>query len=80
MQVLDRAEEGTTRRRIMDAALELFAQHGYAGASMRMLARAAGLTLIRREHFTTSTEMPPRPQVDAAVARFIDNFIGTVLR
>ena len=43
MQVLDRAEEGTTRRRIMDAALELFAQHGYAGASMRMLARAAGL-------------------------------------
>ena len=205
MQVLDRAEEGTTRRRIMDAALELFAQHGYAGASMRMLARAAGLresslynhfagkddfynaliaqwgpaefvqrlqspeyraladdppaffrlcgrhlvdrwidprehrymamiskegpsgpgqqrfnqalyreeiqlladycahfaqahgliapdpretarmfaaglTLIRREHFTTSTELPPRPQVDAAVARFIDNFIGTVLR
>ena len=41
---------------------------------------AAGLTLIRREHFATSTETPPRAQVDAAVARFIDNFIGTVLR
>ena len=41
---------------------------------------AAGLTLIRREHFTTTTEMPPRAQVDLAVARYIDNFIDTVLR
>lgn len=205
MQVLDRPEEGTTRRRIMDAALELFAQHGFTGASMRMLARAAGLressiynhfagkddlyqaviaqwgpaefverlkspeyraladdppaffrlcgkhlverwldprehrfmamiskegpggpgqtrfnealyreeidllagycasfaetrgmvapdpretarmfaaglTLIRREHFTMATEMPDRAQVERAAQRYIDNFIKTVLR
>ena len=31
----------STKDRILGAAEELFAQHGYAGASMRMLARAA---------------------------------------
>ncbi|MBV1934883.1 MAG: TetR/AcrR family transcriptional regulator [Parvibaculaceae bacterium] len=39
------ANEGqiSTRQRLLDVALELFAQHGFSGASMRMLARAAGL-------------------------------------
>ena len=37
------AREGETRQRILDAALALFAAHGFAGTSMRMLARAAGL-------------------------------------
>ena len=36
-------DEGSTRKRILDAALELFAQHGFAGTSMRTLARATGL-------------------------------------
>lgn len=35
--------ERTTRERLLDVALELFAQHGFAGTSMRTLARAAGL-------------------------------------
>ena len=35
--------EATTRQRILDVALELFAQHGFAGTSMRLLARTAGL-------------------------------------
>lgn len=36
-------QEGDTRQRILDAALELFAAHGFAGTSMRALARASGL-------------------------------------
>lgn len=35
--------QGSTRQRLMDVALELFATQGFAGASMRALARAAGL-------------------------------------
>lgn len=34
---------GSTRQRILDEALTLFAQHGFAGTSMRMLARATDL-------------------------------------
>jgi len=37
------SESNSTRQRILDEALNLFAQHGYAGTSMRMLARATGL-------------------------------------
>ena len=33
-----------TRTRILDAARELFAEHGYAGTSMRDLAEALGMT------------------------------------
>lgn len=39
-QDLDRNAAGPARQRILDAALELFAQHGFAGTSLRMLARA----------------------------------------
>lgn len=37
------APEATTRSRILDAALELFASQGFAGASMRQIAAAAGM-------------------------------------
>src|SRR5262245_18574541 len=33
----------TTRESILEAALDLFAAHGYAGTSMRKLARAVGI-------------------------------------
>ncbi len=36
-------DDTTTRSRILNAALELFATHGYAGTSIRQLARAVGL-------------------------------------
>jgi AcrR family transcriptional regulator len=36
-------EAGSTRQRLLDFALELFAAHGFAGTSMRLLARTAGL-------------------------------------
>lgn len=42
-QKLADTETGSTRQRLLDVALELFAAHGFAGTSMRALARAAGL-------------------------------------
>jgi AcrR family transcriptional regulator len=33
----------TTRQRLIDAALALFAEHGYQGTSVRMIAEAAGV-------------------------------------
>jgi AcrR family transcriptional regulator len=36
-------DECSTRERILEAALELFGEHGFTGTSMRMLARATSL-------------------------------------
>ncbi len=44
LQTANKPEDaGSTRQRILDEALKLFAQHGFAGTSMRMVARATGL-------------------------------------
>lgn len=40
--LVDTAEIGTTRERILEAALELFASSGFAETSMRQLAKAVG--------------------------------------
>jgi AcrR family transcriptional regulator len=40
---VESAAECTSRDRILDAALELFARHGYAGTSMRQIAAAVGM-------------------------------------
>ena len=37
------SEDASTRQRILDAALELFARQGFAATSVRELARAVGL-------------------------------------
>ena len=37
------AADASTRDRILEAALDLFARHGFAGTSVRQLARAVGL-------------------------------------
>jgi len=37
------SEEVSTRQRILDGALDLFSKHGFAGTSVRQLARAVGL-------------------------------------
>jgi AcrR family transcriptional regulator len=38
-----RTDEGDTKRRILDAALEGFSERGFAGTSIRQIARAAGI-------------------------------------
>ncbi len=40
-----RSDGERTRERILDAALPLFAQHGYAGASIRAIAKEAGVNV-----------------------------------
>ncbi len=39
-----RAEARDTRAALLDAALDLFARHGFAGTSVRQIARAVGIT------------------------------------
>lgn len=39
-----KAEAGDTKTALLDAALRLFAQHGYAGTSIRAIAREVGLS------------------------------------
>jgi AcrR family transcriptional regulator len=39
-----KAEAGDTKAALLDAALRLFAQHGYAGTSIRAIAREVGLS------------------------------------
>ena len=38
-----RRPRGETRRRLLDAALDAFARHGFAGASIRAMTRAVGV-------------------------------------
>lgn len=49
-----RGEE--TRRRILDAALEMFASHGYDAASTRLLAERAGVNLPAIQYYFGSKE------------------------
>jgi AcrR family transcriptional regulator len=45
-----------TRRRLVDTALELFAEHGFDGTSMKALARAAGVAQGLVYHYFTGKE------------------------
>lgn len=55
----DRAEAANgTRQRILDAARELFARHGYAGTSVRMIARHCGMSdPAIHYHFRSKSEI-----------------------
>lgn len=55
----NRAEPANgTRRRILEAARELFAQHGYTATSIRMIARRCGLTdPAVHYHFRTKSDI-----------------------
>jgi len=84
-QIASRHRPGThargedTRRRILDAALEVFAAEGYEGASTRLLAERAGVNLPAIQYYRavidsiiehTEAEMAPLAiRVKAALAR-----------
>ena len=50
------ANADETRGRILQAALELFARHGYEGASVRQIAAAAGVSLGMIRHYYGSKD------------------------
>lgn len=84
----DRAEVSNgTRQRILSAARELFARHGYAGTSVRMIARHCGMSdPAIHYHFRSKSEIyeallvepqygSPAPQCAAdrqAIAEFME--------
>ncbi len=54
----DEAETASTKTRILDAALILFAEHGYYGTSIRDITTAAGVDLARvNYHFGSKDEL-----------------------
>ncbi|MFI4933302.1 MAG: TetR/AcrR family transcriptional regulator [Caulobacterales bacterium] len=58
-------EDISTRTRILEAALDLFARHGFAGASMRQLAGAVGLTQSSLYNHFASKEAIYHALIDA---------------
>ncbi len=56
------ANDQETRQRIVDAAAELFAEHGYGGTRLRMVAERAGVTRLTVKRLTGG-----RPQLFAEV-------------
>jgi AcrR family transcriptional regulator/RimJ/RimL family protein N-acetyltransferase len=56
------ASDLETRQRIVDAAAELFAEHGYGGTRLRMVAERAGVTRLTVKRLTGG-----RPQLFAEV-------------
>lgn len=49
-------EARDTRQEVLDAALELFAEKGYFGASLRDIARAVGVRESALYHYFSSKE------------------------
>jgi AcrR family transcriptional regulator len=56
-----------TRRRILDAALEVFASEGYEGASTRLLAERAGVNLPAIQYYFGSKEGLYRAVIDSII-------------
>lgn len=70
------ATDLTARARIRDAALELFAEHGFAGTSMRSIATAAGVSLGLVQHHFTSKEGVRRACDDHVTEVFRDRLLA----
>ena len=72
-QIVSRHRPGThargedTRRRILDAALEVFAAEGYEGASTRLLAERAGVNLPAIQYYFGSKEGLYRAVIDSII-------------
>jgi AcrR family transcriptional regulator len=70
-----KAEAGDTKTALVDAALRLFAQNGFAGTSIRAIAREVGLSeSVLYAHFDSK-----RAIFDAALARLGPQGVAAVL-
>jgi len=65
-----RGEE--TRRRMIEAAIEMFALRGYEGASTRLLAESAGVNLPAIQYYFGSKEGLYRAVVDHVIERIAE--------
>jgi TetR/AcrR family transcriptional regulator, regulator of cefoperazone and chloramphenicol sensitivity len=61
-----------TRRRLVETAIDLFAAHGYDGASTRLLADEAGVNLPAIQYYFGSKEGLYRAAVGHIVERIVD--------
>ena len=57
-EALNKEMRDTSKRRILKTALRLFARHGYAGTSIRMIADAAGISVgLLYNYFPSKTDV-----------------------
>jgi AcrR family transcriptional regulator len=64
-----------TRAELLEAALDLFARHGYAGTSIRAIARAVGLSeSVIYKHFANKQEIFDEVLYQAGAGLLIDQF------
>ena len=68
-----KAEARDTRAELLEAALDLFAQHGYAGTSVRAIARAVGLSeSVIYKHFANKQKIFDEVLYQAGTGLLID--------
>jgi TetR/AcrR family transcriptional regulator len=67
-----------TRQRLVDAALLVFAEHGFAGASTREIARRAGVALAALPYHFTTKEALWKAASDRIFARLGETFLRRV--
>jgi AcrR family transcriptional regulator len=64
-----------TRERLVDAALHVFAEHGFAGASTREIARRAGVALAALPYHFTTKEALWKAAADRIFGGLRDSFL-----
>jgi AcrR family transcriptional regulator len=67
-----------TRERLVDAALLVFADHGFAGASTREIARRAGVALAALPYHFTTKEALWKAAADRIFGRLGDAFLRRI--
>jgi len=86
IQTAGRGRQGTqargedTRRRILEAALDLFAAHGYEGASTRQIAEGAGVNLPAIQYYFGNKEGLYRAIIEDIVADTERHMSGVLSR
>jgi AcrR family transcriptional regulator len=72
-----KAEARDTRAALLEAALDLFARHGYAGTSIRAIARAVGLSeSVIYKHFASKQALFDEVLYQAGAGLLVDQLAG----